>query len=65
MSTLIGTIYYSLANAKWMLALGKDTYMVTMPISVDEARDFVRMGVSDVTPDNISKMIPPQQVLFF
>lgn len=64
MSSIIGTIYYSMANAKWMLALGKDTYMVTMPISVDEARDLVRMGVPDVTSEVISKMIPPQHVLF-
>lgn len=64
MSALIGTIYFSISHAKWMLTLGKDTYMVTMPISVDEARDLVRMGVPNVTSEVISKMIPLQQVLF-
>ena len=58
------TVWYSLRNGLWLLDLGNSKAAAVILITPEEARQCVELGVRDITPGNISKMIPPQQVLF-
>jgi hypothetical protein len=61
---LNATIEYSLSDGAWVLDLSNSIDALILTLTVEQARQCVVLGIEDMTADAISKMIPPQQVLF-
>lgn len=61
---LYATIEYSLSDGSWVLDLTNSVDALPLRLTPEEARQCTVLGIQDTTSEAISKMIPPQQVLF-